>query len=88
MNSSWKAGSSKFGKNKTGCMRVQTKPNLMTEQDLDRLFTRSKEKIKIKTEVTQDHPPQPRDFTRINFLQLEDDTDKMLSGLRTSSEDK
>lgn len=60
----------------------------MTEQDLDRLFTRSKEKIKIKTEVTQDHPPQPRDFTRINFLQLEDDTDKMLSGLRTSSEDK
>jgi hypothetical protein len=22
MNSSWKAGSSKFGKNKTGCMRV------------------------------------------------------------------
>lgn len=60
----------------------------MTEQDLDRLFTRSKEKIKIKTEVTQDHPPQPRDFTRINFLQLEDDTDKMLSGLRTNSEDK
>jgi hypothetical protein len=57
----------------------------MTEQDLDRLFTHSKEKIKVKTEVTQDHPPPPRDFTRINFLQLEDDTDRMLSGLRTSS---
>jgi hypothetical protein len=60
----------------------------MTEQDLDRLFTHSKEKLKIKTEVAQDHPPQQRDFTRINFLQLEDDSDKMLSGLRASSEDK
>ena len=52
LNSSWKNGSSKFSKNRTGCMRADTKlSNLMTEQDLDKLFSKSKEKVKLKTEA-------------------------------------
>lgn len=56
MNASWKGASGKFAKNRTGCMRADTKlSNLMTEQDLDKLFSKSKEKVKLKTEVVTLH---------------------------------
>lgn len=43
LNASWKNGSTKFSKNRTGYMKGDTKfSNLMTEQDLDKLFNRSK----------------------------------------------
>jgi hypothetical protein len=43
MNSSWKAGSMKFSKTKTGSIRGDSKHNnVMTEQDLDKLFNKSK----------------------------------------------
>jgi hypothetical protein len=60
----------------------------MTEQDLDRLFNRSKEKVQLRTEavVMEDSTehldaPKIKDFTAIKFLQLEDDYDKMLTGI-------
>lgn len=50
LNSSWKNGSTKFSKNMTGCIYRDNKyTDLMTENDLDRLFNRSKEKQKLKT---------------------------------------
>lgn len=70
-------------------MRTETKAsNLMTEQDLDKLFSKSKEKekSKLKTEIVVlddrcERSPLCRDFTTIKFLQLEDEFDKMLTGL-------
>jgi hypothetical protein len=60
----------------------------MTEQDLDRLFNRSKEKTMLRTEVVgledsteQLDAPKIKDLTAIKFLQLEDDYDKMLTGI-------
>jgi hypothetical protein len=59
-------------------MRPETKySNVMTEQDLDRLFNRSKEKIQLKTEFVamedsteQLDAPKVKDLTAIKFLQL------------------
>lgn len=52
-NVSWKNRSNKFAKTKTTNMKNDTKfNNIMTEDDLDRLFEKSKEKSlksKIKT---------------------------------------
>jgi serine/threonine protein kinase len=60
----------------------------MTEQDLDRLFSKSKEKPKqkLKTEIvvldeTRPRSPISKDFTAIKFLQLDDEHDRMLTGL-------
>lgn len=57
----------------------------MTEQDLERLFSKSKEKSKLKTEIVilddRPHSPITKDFTGIKFLQLEDEYDRMLTGL-------
>jgi hypothetical protein len=65
----------------------------MTEQDLDRLFNRSKEKTMLKTEAipleestAQLDAPKIRDLTAIKFLQLEDDYDKMLTGIASFKE--
>jgi hypothetical protein len=87
LNASWKNGSTKFSKTRTAHRHDQKINNLMTEQDLDRLFRKSKEKskLKLKTEiVVLDERPRPsigKDFTRIKFLQLEDEHDRMLTGL-------
>jgi len=59
-------------------MRPDSKySNVMTEQDLDKLFNKSKEKIKLKTEIViMDEPTieverqRFKDFTAIKFLQL------------------
>jgi tRNA A-37 threonylcarbamoyl transferase component Bud32 len=96
LNSSWKTGSSKFSKTKTGCMRPESKySNIMTEQDLDRLFNKSKEKVKLRTEavavdcsLSQPEAPRCRDFTAIRFLHLDDDYDKMLTGLPVRCNEK
>lgn len=57
----------------------------MTEQDLDQLFYRSKEKQKMKTEVTDIHRDTLRcnrkDFANTKFLKLENSYDKLLTGL-------
>lgn len=57
----------------------------MTEQDLDKLFHNSKEKIKIKTEATQQCRPKRifnrKDYADVEFLRLSNDHDKMLTGL-------
>lgn len=58
----------------------------MTEQDLDKLFSKSKEKPKLKTEAVNmddvcERSPFHRDFTNIKFLQLDDEYDRMLTGL-------
>lgn len=51
-NLNWKNKSSKLAKNKTANMRHENKfSNVMTEEDLDRLFQRSKEKHNLKTET-------------------------------------
>lgn len=91
MNASWKAGSNKLSKNKTGCIHADNKlVNLMTEQDLDKLFSKSKEKLKIKTQAVvlpqkNQRSPLSRDYTAIKFLHLEDEYDKMLSGIPLST---
>lgn len=60
----------------------------MTEQDLDQLFGKSKEKSKLKTEATcherRELTPLRRDFTTIQFLRVEDEFDRMLTGLPAS----
>ncbi len=67
----------------------------MTEQDLDQLFYKSKEKQTVKTEqqenynphkvkhlmLNNQHTPLPRDFTHTKFLKMESDYDKLLTGL-------
>jgi hypothetical protein len=65
----------------------------MTEQDLDRLFNRSKEKTMLRTEAValedsteQLDAPKIKDLTAIKFLQLEDDYDKMLTGIPSFKE--
>jgi len=86
LNQSWKQHSTNLNKMKTQLMQ-NTPPhqNLMTEQDLDQLFHNSREKIKIKTEVTETSKPpraySKRDFADIEFLRLNNDLDKMLTGL-------
>jgi hypothetical protein len=62
--------------------------NLMTEQDLDQLFNRSKEKQKVKTEIHEVvlnkdsllHKTN-RDFANTKFLRLDNDFDKLLTGI-------
>jgi hypothetical protein len=49
----------------------------MTEHDLDKLFSRSKERAKLKTEVVDldercQRSPLHRDYTGIKFLQIDD----------------
>lgn len=68
----------------------------MTEQDLDRLFSKSKQKSKLKTQVIAlddrglilPQTGRKRDFTCIKFLQMEDDYDRMLTGLPISQKNK
>ncbi len=65
--------------------------NLMTEQDLDQLFNRSKEKQKVKTEIHEVvlnkdsllHKTN-RDFANTKFLRLDNDFDKLLTGIAPS----
>lgn len=51
----------------------------MTEQDVDKLFVRSKEKLKMKTEIshgeridTEITQKNEKDFTQTKFLHIED----------------
>ena len=96
-NAAWKNKSSKLVKTKIINMKHENKySNIMTEEDLDRLFHKSKEKenqLKLKTEAAHNHLPAYRkgqsphrksfkDFTSsVKFLKVEDDTDKLLTGL-------
>lgn len=51
LNHSWKAVSTKLNKTRTGLINEHSKhPYRMTENDVEKLFEKSKEKIKIKTE--------------------------------------
>lgn len=56
----------------------------MTEEDIDRLFNRSKSKTKTETHPHDDwKKPKPiRDFANsVKFLKVDDSTDKLLNGL-------
>lgn len=61
----------------------------MTQQDIDRLFNRSKSKTKaehiIKTQqhiLEEWHPKPVKDFANsVKFLKVDDSTDKLLNGL-------
>lgn len=63
----------------------------MTEQDLDQLFYKSKEKQKIKTEIYEVPSNKEsifcrpkRDFANTKFLRLDNDFDKLLTGIAHS----
>ena len=58
----------------------------MTEEDIDKLFNRSKSKSKTKTEQRQiddwKKPKPIKDFVgSVKFLKLDDSTDKLLNGM-------
>lgn len=65
----------------------------MTELDVDKLFHKSNEKIKMKTEASRPEKksellkPRRRDFTLIKFLQVEDEYDKFLTGFPASNKE-
>lgn len=67
----------------------------MTEQDVDKLFVRSKEKLKMKTEIshgeridTEITQKNEKDFTQTKFLHIEDQYDRFLTGMPSQSNNK
>jgi len=94
-NVNWKNNSTKFPSNnilsnKTITPEEITK-NLMNEEDLERLFHKSKSKI--KTEATNTHHytdwgnRNVKDFvSSVKFLKIDDETDKLLTGLPNTTE--
>lgn len=61
----------------------------MTEEDIDRLFNRSKSKTKTETHPHDDWKKQKpiRDFANsVKFLKVDDSTDRLLNGLPTMNE--
>ncbi len=53
LNHSWKGSSIKVNRMKTGLLHVDTEENRMTEQDVDKLFKKSNEKVKMRTEASR-----------------------------------
>lgn len=69
---------------------ITSKPNVMTEEDIEKLFSNhTKDKLsevpptKVSTEVDDCGPYiRRKDFVEcVNFLKLDDETDRLLSGL-------
>lgn len=60
----------------------------MTEDDIDKLFNRSKEKNKNDTQpqdIWGQYFPQ-RDFASVKFLKVDEPNDKLLNGLPKETE--
>lgn len=93
-NATWKNNSTKFPSNlivsnKTITPEEITK-NLMNEEDLERLFHKSKSKIKTEATNTHHHTDwgnkNSKDFlSSVKFLKIDDETDKLLTGLPTTT---
>lgn len=70
-------------------MSKVNKKNLMTEEDIDRLFNRSKSKTKTEQRQNEEwKKPKPnKDYVgSVKFLKLDDSTDKLLNGLPVHTE--
>lgn len=83
-----------MNKTKTGLLTDQKTPNRMTEQDVEKLFEKSNEKVRMKTEIskparmiTEASNQRLRDFTLVKFLQIEEDYDKFLTGFPLSNKE-
>jgi hypothetical protein len=94
LNHSWKGASIKMHKTKTALLNEQNTPNRMTEQDVEKLFEKSNEKMRMRTEIskpartiTEASNHRPRDFTLVKFLQIEEDYDKFLTGFPLSNKE-
>jgi len=74
-NNLWKNSSTKLSKNISNCKTLtkNVKKNAMTEEDIDRLFNKSKEKNKneINPIDTWAINCPPRDFTSVKFLKID-----------------
>lgn len=84
-NTLWKNSSAKLNKtinNKPLNATTKPKKGLMTEEDIDRLFNRSKSKNKTEINPIDEWHRPARDFANsVKFLKLDDSTDKLLNGL-------
>lgn len=94
--SGWKNKTNKMTKTLTG-KTMNSKPNAMTEDDIDRLFkNNSKEKIKdiVQTKVSTENVESwgyrdNRDFINsVKFLKIDDEWDRLLTGLPHSLQDE
>jgi hypothetical protein len=81
----WKNSSTKFNRTITNTKHAtkNTKKIAMTEDDIDKLFNRSKEKNKNDTQpqdIWGQYYPS-RDFASVKFLKVDEPNDKLLNGL-------
>jgi hypothetical protein len=91
-NTMWKNSSAKLNKTITSKplnTTVKPKKGLMTEEDIDRLFNRSKSKNRTEVQPIEERPPRPvKDFANsVKFLKVDDSADKLLNGLPTCEDD-
>lgn len=91
-NTNWKNSSAKLNKTITGKplnSTVKPKKGLMTEEDIDRLFNRSKSKNKTEIQPIEERMPKPiKDFANsVKFLKVDDSSDRLLNGLPTCEDD-
>lgn len=85
-NANWKNSSGKFNKTVTSKPlnnTINPKKNIMTEEDIDRLFNpRSKSKNRTEVAVPDERLRPVKDFANsVKFLKVEDSADKLLNGL-------
>lgn len=93
-NALWKNCSAKINKTLTTHYKNSTatrnpKKPLMTEEDIDRLFHRSKSKTRPDSPPHTARHPRPKDFANsVKFLQLVDGSDRLLNGLPSDELDE
>lgn len=83
-NTMWKNNSAKL--NKTTIKPInstQKKKGLMTEEDIDKLFNRSRSKNRTEVQPIEERLARPvKDFANsVKFLKVDDSTDRLLNGL-------
>lgn len=90
-NTMWKNSSAKLNKTVTAkpINSTQKKKGLMTEEDIDKLFNRSRSKNRTEVQPIEERLARPvKDFANsVKFLKVDDSTDRLLNGLPTFEDD-